>query len=317
MNEFELIKRYFSSAAGDAVLGVGDDAAIVRPSAGADLHVSVDTLVSGRHFFADVDPAALGHKTLAVNLSDMAAMGARPRWALLSLALPAADERWLHAFASGFFALAQRYGVALIGGDTTCGPLTLSVTIMGETPTGAGLCRHAARVGDDIWVSGALGLAAAAVRQRVHADLQMPTDVLEACRLKLERPEPRVALGLALQPLAHAAIDVSDGLMADLGHILSRSGVGAELSLPALPTHPWIAADRARLASLLVAGGDDYELCFTADKACRAQIEALSSICPVSRIGQVVAGSQLHLLDAAGTEIMIGRTGFDHFQSEA
>jgi thiamine-monophosphate kinase len=316
MNEFELIKRYFTGQSGDAVLGIGDDAAIVRPTAGCDLHVSVDTLVSGRHFFADVDARSLGHKTLAVNLSDMAAMGARPRWALLSMALPEADADWLHAFASGFFALAQQHGVTLIGGDTTCGPLTLSVTIMGETAVGAGLCRHKAQLGDDIWVSGELGLAATAVRQRLHADLDLPAPVLAACQAKLERPEPRVALGLALQGLAHAAIDVSDGLMADLGHILARSGFGAELWLTELPTHPWLAAQRELVADLLVSGGDDYELCFTAGVDVRAEIAALAPLCPVTRIGRVVAGSQARLLAPSGNEILIGRNGFDHFQRE-
>jgi thiamine-monophosphate kinase len=314
MNEFDLIKRYFTTASSDVVLGVGDDAAIVRPTAGCDLHVSVDTLVEGRHFFADVDPVDLGHKTLAVNLSDMAAMGARPRWALLSLALPDVDPVWLDGFARGFFALAQRHGVSLIGGDTTRGPLTLSVTIMGETLAGGGLCRHAARVGDDIWVSGELGLAAVALRQRLHGDLAIPADVLETCRCKMDAPEPRLALGQALQPIAHAAIDISDGLMADLGHILQRSAVGAEIWSQSLPTHPWIAEQGASLLDAVAAGGDDYELCFTADPGQRADIEALASGCRVTRIGRVVAGDRARLLLASGEELFTGRNGFDHFQ---
>jgi len=312
MNEFDLIKRYFTASSTDVVLGIGDDAAIVRPSAGADLHLSVDTLVEGRHFFPDVDPVSLGHKTLAVNLSDMAAMGARPRWALLSLALPAVDPEWLDGFARGFFALAQCHGVSLIGGDTTRGPLTLSVTIMGETPSGAGLCRHAARVGDDIWVSGELGLAAVALRQRLQGDLAIPADVLETCCRKMDAPEPRLALGQALLPVAHAAIDVSDGLMADLGHILQRSGVGAEVWAQHLPTHPWIAEQGGALLDAVAAGGDDYELCFTAAPGQRAYIEALGR---VSRIGRIVAGSGARLLAPSGEEILTERNGFDHFKN--
>ncbi|MBV8045853.1 MAG: thiamine-phosphate kinase [Paludibacterium sp.] len=319
MNEFDLIRRYFTTPDpdGQVVLGIGDDAAILRPSPGGDVHVSVDTLVSGRHFFADVAPAALGHKTLAVNLSDMAAMGARPRWALLALTLPQVDEDWLSAFASGLFALARAHDVALIGGDTTRGPLTLSVTVMGETPVGTALCRHGARAGDDVWVSGRLGLAALALRHR-RLDEPPPADVLADCRTQLEWPQPRVALGQALLPLAHACIDVSDGLMADLGHILTRSGVNAEIWFDTLPTHPWMAARRLALADCLAAGGDDYELCFTAPVAVRDDIAALSALCPVTRIGRVLPEpGPARLLDASGNDIHLGSSGFDHFQDQA
>jgi len=315
MNEFELIKRYFSGADGDTVLGVGDDAAIVRPGDGMDLHVSVDMLVAGRHFFADVDPFALGHKTLAVNLSDMAAMGARPRWALLSLALPEVDHAWLDAFARGLFSLAREHGVTLIGGDTTRGPLTLSLTIMGETPRASALCRHAAQMGDDVWVSGELGLAALALRQRVAGDVSPPPEVLARCQHKLDRPEPRVALGRALLGVAHACIDISDGLMADLGHVLERSGVGADLWLDFLPTDPWLASQRLALVDQLAAGGDDYELCFTAPRAARARIEALRALCPLTRVGQVVPGDSARLVGADGVEIVLRRNGFDHLQN--
>jgi len=315
MNEFELIKQYFTQECRDVVLGVGDDAAILTPSAGANLLVSVDTLVEGRHFFADVDPYSLGHKTLAVNLSDLAAMGARPRWALLSLALPRVDPGWLGDFARGFFALAAEHDVALVGGDTTRGPLTLSVTIMGEAPVGAALRRDAACVGDDIWVSGELGLAALAVQYHDPVPGAVPAEVLGYCRARLDRPTPRVALGLALRGLAHACIDVSDGLMADLGHILERSGVGAEVWLDALPTHPWLGSRRASLAGLLAAGGDDYELCFTAPVARRAAIEALAADCGLARIGRIEAGEGARLVDASGAVIQLGRCGFDHFQS--
>jgi thiamine-monophosphate kinase len=315
MNEFELIQRHFTRPAGNAVLGVGDDAAIVRPTPGHDLHVSVDMLVEGRHFFADVEPRALGHKSLAVNLSDMAAMGATPRWAVLSLALPQLDEHWASEFAAGFFGLADEYGVSVIGGDTTRGPLTLSVTIFGETPAGQALLRSAAQPGDDIWVSGELGLAALAVRQRLRGDVSPPPDVLASCRRKLDYPTPRVALGQRLLGVAHAAIDVSDGLMADLGHILERSGAGAEVWLESLPTLPWLAENRSRLAETIAAGGDDYELCFTAPSSSRAELQGLAEEleCKLTRIGCIVAGQGSRLLDAAGQAMVQERSGFDHF----
>jgi thiamine-monophosphate kinase len=255
MNEFGLIQRYFTRPAANAVLGVGDDAAIVRPTPGHDLHVSVDMLVEGRHFFADVAPRALGHKTLAVNLSDMAAMGATPRWAVLSLALPQLDEHWVSEFAAGFFGLAEEHGLSVIGGDTTRGPLTLSVTIFGETPAGQALRRDAAQAGDDIWVSGKLGLAALAVRQRLHGDIAVPDSVIAECKRKLEYPTPRVELGQRLLGLSHAAIDISDGLMADLGHILTCSGVGAEVWLDALPTQSWLTENRLDVVETIAAGG--------------------------------------------------------------
>lgn len=315
MNEFELIGRYFKRPSPSAVLGVGDDAAIVRPAPGHDLHMSVDMLVEGRHFFADVAPRALGHKTLAVNLSDLAAMGARPRWALLSLALPRADEAWAAEFAAGFFALADAHGVELIGGDTTCGPLTLSVTILGEAPVGRALRRAAAQIGDDVWVSGELGLGALAVRQRLGWLNVNDAELLAAAQHKLEYPEPRLALGAALLPLAHAAADVSDGLLADLGHILDESAVAAEVWADALPSHPALEARRAEFLSCLAAGGDDYELVFTAPPAQRSAIEAAAADCGcrVARIGRVLAGRGARLLDAAGGQVKLDKEGYDHF----
>jgi thiamine-monophosphate kinase len=315
MNEFELIRRYFDRPAANALLAVGDDAAIVRPAPGHDLHVSVDMLVAGRHFFADVDPEALGHKTLAVNLSDMAAMGAEPRWVVLSIALPEANEAWVAALAEGFFALADRYRVSLIGGDTTRGPLTLSVTIMGETPHGKALRRDAAQDGDDIWVSGELGLAAAALRQRLAGDLHLPAEVRAVCLDKLERPEPRVALGLALRDCAHAAIDVSDGFLADLGHILERSGKGAELWFDALPTHAWLDERRYQYPELIAAGGDDYELAFTAPASVRTNIEALAAPLGVrlTRVGRITGDGGMRLLDGQGRTMQLQRSGYDHF----
>ncbi|KZE35069.1 thiamine-phosphate kinase [Crenobacter luteus] len=316
MNEFELIRRYFDRPAKNAVLGVGDDAAIVRPTPGHDLHVSVDMLVEGRHFFADVDPAALGHKTLAVNLSDMAAMGAAPRWVVLAVALPHSDEAWVARFADGFFALADRFDVGVIGGDTTRGPLTLSVTVFGEAPSGRALRRNAAQEGDDVWVSGTLGLGAMALREKLAGDLKLPADALAAGLARLERPEPRVALGQGLLGLAHAAVDVSDGWFADFGHILERSNKGAELWFDALPTHPWLAERRARYPELIAAGGDDYELAFTAPAANRAAIEALGLQLgvAVSRVGRVRSPEAgVSLIDSAGRPVALQRAGYDHF----
>ncbi|OWY40461.1 thiamine-phosphate kinase [Xenophilus sp. AP218F] len=315
MNEFELIARHFSRPTPSALLGVGDDAAIVRPTPGHDLHVSVDMLVEGRHFFADVSPEALGHKTLAVNLSDMAAMGARARWALLSLALPEADEAWVAGFARGFYALAARHGVELIGGDTTRGPLTLSVTVFGEAPAGQALRRGAAQAGDDIWVSGELGLGALAVRQRLAWFEVSDAALLAEATRKLEYPQPRLELGQRLLSLAHAAADVSDGLLADLGHILKASGVGAEVWADELPSLPAVETDRRRWLDCLAAGGDDYELVFTAAAASRQAIEAAgrAAACRVTRIGRIVAGQGASLLGADGHPLTLKKAGYDHF----
>ncbi|WP_028536328.1 thiamine-phosphate kinase [Paludibacterium yongneupense] len=316
MNEFDLIQRFFTRPVQGVELGVGDDAAIIRPGIGHDLHVSTDMLVEGRHFFPDVDPFALGHKTLAVNLSDMAAMGARPRWALLSLALPAVDPEWLGAFARGFFALADLHGVALVGGDTTRGPLTLSVTIVGEAPAGRALRRDAAQVGDDVWVSGELGAAALAVQHRLNGDQGLTEAALEACRRRLDYPQPRVALGALLLDCAHAAVDVSDGLAADLGHVLERSALGAEIWFDAIPSPACLGVKRRPYLDALLSGGDDYELCFTAASSERAAISSLASAagCRLSRIGRTVAEPGLRLLDADGNTLPLRSHGFDHFQ---
>lgn len=314
MNEFELIQRHFTRPTRRVVLGVGDDAAILPPEPD-ELCVSTDMLVAGRHFFVDVDPEALGHKTLAVNLSDLAAMGAEPRWALLALALPSVDEAWAEAFARGFFGLAQRFGVDVVGGDTTRGPLTLSVTIAGAVAPGTALRRDGARAGDDVWVSGCLGAAALAVATRLGRVDGVPDAVLAEARRHLERPEPRLALGLALRGVASAAVDVSDGLCADLGHIAERSGLGFELWADALPTLPWLDERRAALRELIAAGGDDYELCFTAPPDQRARIAALAGelALPLTRIGTMTADTCCRVLDAAGQELQLTRRGYDHF----
>jgi thiamine-monophosphate kinase len=319
-SEFDLIQRHFTRPAPSAVLGVGDDAALLRVAPGMELAVSTDMLVSGTHFFPDADPFLLGHKTLAVNLSDMAAMGAQPRWALLSLALPEACENWLERFSAGFFALAEQHGVELVGGDTTRGPLNLCVTIMGEVPQGAALRRDGAKIGDDIWLSGTLGAAALALAHR-QGTVRLPPADFAACAAALYQPLPRVALGLALRGVAHSAIDVSDGLLADLGHILECSGIGAEITFDALPVS---AAARSLLSQgsgevarrCALAGGDDYELCFTAPVVRRAAVESISARLNLSlaRIGSVVAGGGCTVRGPDGGAIHLEKTGYDHFR---
>ena len=321
MNEFELIGRYFRRPVHDAAVrvGNGDDAAVVRPAPGHELAFSVDMLVEGRHFLPDADPEALGHKTLAVNLSDLAAMGATPRWALLAGALPRVEEGWLAAFARGFYALAERFDVALIGGDTTRGPLNFCVTIIGELPFDTALTRAGARAGDDLYVSGTLGdaaLALAALQGRTHLD----PATLATLRLRLERPEPRIALGLALRGVASAALDLSDGLTGDLAHILDASQVGAEVMLAALPLSSALAqrlagAERTLALACALAGGDDYELCFTAPPAMREGIAAIAraSALPLTRIGVVTAASGLVVRDGQGNALSALPRAWDHF----
>lgn len=311
-SEFDLIRQFFTRPPRHAVLGVGDDGALIAPTAGCELVVSTDMLVEGTHFLPDTDPEALGWKTLAVNLSDMAAMGARPRWALLAAALPAPTLDWLEAFARGFFTCADAFEVDLVGGDTTRGPRAFCVTILGEAPAGQALRRSGAQAGDSIWVSGRPGRAAlglAHLQGRVVVDEPQ----LPACLAALHRPQPRVALGLALRGLAHAAIDVSDGLLADLGHVLDVSGCAARLSIPGLPP-PGIERE------CFLAGGDDYELVFTASAEADAGIARLGQSLglPLTRIGEIVAGvaGSLVLQDVNGQAIVPARHGFDHFQGE-
>lgn len=316
-SEFDLIARYFAKPTPQAILGPGDDCALLAASPGMELAVTTDMLVAGVHFLPDTDPTQLGWKALAVNLSDLAAMGAKPRWALLAGSLPVADEDWIAAFAQGFFACAQRYGVDLVGGDTTRGPLNLCVTALGELPTGQALRRDGALAGDDLWVSGRPGLAALGLAQ-LQGRMQLPDGLVNRCRAALQRPLPRVELGLALRDrrLAHAAIDISDGLLADLGHILERSGLAAEIIEAQLPARPeGVAPDLARDCQL--AGGDDYELIFTAAPDKRHLVAALAAQLdlPLWRFGRVMAGvaGSLKLLDEHGAERPIQRKGYDHF----
>jgi len=310
-SEFEIIRRHFSRPAGSALLGVGDDAALLRPRAGTTLAVSTDMLLSGRHFLPDADPQALGHKALAVNLSDLAAMGADPRWALLAIALPRATEKWIAAFARGFFRLARRFGTELIGGDTTRGPLVISITVIGEVPRALALRRDAARAGDDVWLSGATGEAALGLAH-LKGRVRLAGPARAQCLRRLHAPEPRIALGRALRGLARSAIDVSDGLLADLGHIAQASGVAAELRWEDIPRARAIRECRnAALAKeCLLAGGDDYELVFTAPRPKRSRIEALGA----RRIGTIVRGRPgVRVLDARGRVVPAPRAGFDHF----
>jgi thiamine-monophosphate kinase len=323
LSEFDLIKQYFQRAdrPGRATLGIGDDCALLTPTPGMQTAISSDMLVEGRHFFAGEDAARLGHKALAVNLSDLAAMGARPVGFTLALALPAADRDWLAGFSHGLFALADAFDIELIGGDTTKGPLNICITVFGEIRPGQALRRGAAQAGDDIWISGTLGDARLALAG-YRLELPQPLDAasLQAAAARMHTPSPRVALGqlLAQQGIAHAAIDISDGLVGDLGHILTASNVGATLDVDALPAGPVLAAQSAALRrAYCAAGGDDYELCFTAPASARAAVLAAAESCatPVTRVGAIAAQSGLRLVDAQGLPLQLKLDSFDHFTS--
>ncbi|TRZ92624.1 MAG: thiamine-phosphate kinase [Rhodocyclaceae bacterium] len=310
-SEFELIARFFKRPTRHTVLGVGDDGALIVPGPGQELVVSTDMLVEGTHFLAHADPEALGWKTLAVNVSDMAAMGAKPRWTLLAAVLPAPTAEWIEAFARGFFDCANSHGIDLIGGDTTRGPRAFCVTILGEVPAGRALRRDGAKAGDSIWISGRPGKAALGLAH-LQGRITLAEPVLTECLAALHRPQPRLALGLALRGIASAAIDVSDGLLADLGHILEQSKIGARLRIPDLP-----AAGLER--DCVLAGGDDYELLFTAPARSDGDIASLAGKLelPLTRIGELVHGApgELVLRDDSGTIITPARRGYDHFMS--
>ena len=318
LSEFELIARYFDRPqAPDNVvkLGVGDDCALLAPPPGQTLAISTDMLVEGRHFFAGADPEKLGHKALAVNLSDLAAMGAKPVAFTLALALPSADENWLAGFARGLFALADAEGIRLIGGDTTRGPLNLCITVMGSVPVDEALRRDAAKNGDDLWVSGTLGDARLAL-EVLQGKLTLTPALLSLAEERLHRPTPRCALGMALRGIAHAAIDVSDGLLGDLGHLLVRSQLGAEIDAASLPAGPALSQQPAdKQTDYMLNGGDDYELCFTAPPAQRdAVLSAAASVnTPITRIGRLKLGAGIQILDAAGKSLPFTSQSFDHF----
>ena len=327
MGEFDLIARYFTRPTARAALGVGDDCALLLPAPGTQLAISSDMLVEGRHFFADVDPAALGHKALAVNLSDLAACGATPLAFTLALALPKADEAWLAPFSRGLLALADSHGCELVGGDTTQGPLNICITVFGEVPVLGGksqaLLRSGARAGDDVYVSGTLGDARLAL-DALRGTISLPADLLAQARRRLEQPTPRVALGQALRGVASAAIDISDGLLGDLQHILKASGAGATLdtsiaiNLIASYAHPACATGLISLKKQLgcvLAGGDDYELAFTAPVAARNAVLAAArqAATPVTRIGRIDTRRGLRLVNGRGQAVPNTYTSFDHF----
>ncbi len=317
--EFDLIARIRARAGAraDVLLGIGDDAALLQPPPGQLLAWSTDTLVAGVHFPEETAAADIGWKALAVNLSDLAAMGASPAWATLALTLPEPDADWIDGFLDGFCELAEAEGIVLVGGDTTRGPLSITVGVQGFVPAGQALRRDGAGFNDDIWVTGTLGDAAAALRQWQGQGLQSLK-----LRYRLDRPTPQVATGIALRELASAAIDISDGLRADLGHILERSGVGAELDLGRLPTSRTLAehfpneADRWRLQ---LNGGDDYELCFTASPANALAIEQALAACGgfATVIGHITREPGLRLLTPDGEVFGAGDAGgFDHFRDK-
>ena len=319
MGEFDLIARYFTRAPRHAVLGVGDDCALLQPQPGMQWAVSSDMLVDGRHFLSTTPPAHLGHKALAVNLSDLAACGAKPVAFTLALALPQIDEAWLKGFSQGLWALADEHGCELVGGDTTQGPLNICITVFGEVPPGDAMLRQHAQAGDDIYVSGTVGDARLAL-EVFRGTLSLDAQHFEAARIRMEQPTPRVALGQALRGVANAAIDISDGLVGDLGHILQRSKLGAVL------TTDWVADSAAispalqtlplnRRLDMALAGGDDYELLFTAapDQADAVQDAANASGVSVTCIGRITANAGLQVLDAHGVAMSRRFASFDHF----
>ncbi|RKT62922.1 thiamine-phosphate kinase [Azonexus fungiphilus] len=321
--EFGLIAKYFARPTPSAVLGPGDDCALLQPSPGCQLAVTTDMLVAGVHFLPDTDPGRLGWKTLAVNLSDLAAMGARARWVTLAGALPTVDEAWLAKFADGLFACAREFGVDVVGGDTTRGPLNLCLTAIGEVEPGRALRRDGARPGDEIWVSGRPGLAALGLAH-LQGRVSLPEPWPRLCVAALEKPRPRLALGQALVGVASAAIDISDGLLGDLGHLCRRSGVGAALRLVQLPQLRDLAgsgdsydADLRRLAlECQLAGGDDYELLFTVPAAQHTRLGAIAAELelPLWCIGEIVAGEPtVTVFDPDGQAVEFARKGYDHF----
>lgn len=315
LGEFDLIAKYFSRAPRRAAVGVGDDCAVFAAASGQQLCVSSDMLVEGRHFLSTVAPQRLGHKALAVNLSDLAACGAAPLAFTLALALPRADEVFLEGFARGLWALAEGFDIDLVGGDTTAGPLNICITVFGEVPCGQAILRSGAVVGDELWVSGFLGDARAAL-ECFRGTLALGGEDFEQARRAMETPQPRVELGQRLRGIAHSAIDLSDGLLGDLGHLLRRSGVGACVRLDDLPRSALVAAlPPAVQHTCLLHGGDDYELLFSApvDKRDAVVAAGAAARTPLSCIGQIEAGSALRVLDGAGRALRTDGRGFDHF----
>ena len=323
MTEFDLIARYFTRPVKKAALGVGDDCAIINSSPGMQLAISSDMLVEGQHFFSDVSPYSLGHKALAVNLSDLAACGATPVGFTLALALPRLDEAWLQEFSSGLWALADAHGCELLGGDTTQGPLNICITVFGEVPRGRALLRSGAQVDDDIYVSGMLGDARLAL-DALQGKIELPREILAQARQRLELPTPRVALGTALRGVATSSIDISDGLVGDLGHILKASGVGAQIDtniamnlIASCARIDWIKGqfNAEKQLQMVLSGGDDYELAFTCPPTARQAVQAVSvsSQTPVTRIGVIQSQPGLRLVNGRGQPVDGQFASFNHF----
>lgn len=315
MSEFNIIKHFFTRHTRHTDLGIGDDAALLTVSKGSQLAISADMLIAGTHFFQDADPYKLGWKSLAVNVSDMAAMGAHAKWATLAIALPKLDEKWLDAFSQGFFACADTYNIDLIGGDTTRGPLTISIQIMGEVPADKTLKRSYAKIEDDIWVSGSVGGAALGLAH-LQGKITLTPDTLATCLNALHSPTPRASLGIALREIANSCIDISDGLLADLSHILQASNLGANINLSDIPCHHYLKnnLDNALIQQCILAGGDDYELLFTAHASQRDALSHLSRTLnlPLTLIGKTTSCSELNVIHKA-QPLPTTKQGFDHF----
>ncbi len=321
-SEFEIIHDYFERHGRgnrrDVILGIGDDGAILQPPADRQLVVAIDTLVEGVHFPVQTRPADIGWKSLAVNLSDLAAMGAEPAWFTLALTLPESSASWLQGFAGGLFELADHYGMQLVGGDTTRGPLTISIQVAGHVPAGKALRRTGAQAGDLIGVCGTIGDAMLGLSLRMD---EQPLSLVSQDRLldSLDRPQPRVKEGLWLRDLAHCAIDVSDGLLSDLGHMLAPAKLGAELDYANLPFSAagWqlLQAAPERLAQLLD-GGDDYALCFCLPPQRLAQLQDRFAETPdaVRIIGRVSDTAGIHCRDVHGKQWMLRASGYEHFR---
>jgi thiamine-monophosphate kinase len=317
LGEFDLIAKYFTRPVKRAALGIGDDCALLQPTAGMQLAISSDMLVDGRHFLSTVLPHRLGHKALAVNLSDLAAAGAQPLAFSLALALPHVDEAFLAGFARGLFALADEHGCELIGGDTTQGPLNICITVFGEVPPGQALLRSGACAGEDLYVSGSVGDARLAL-ECFRGNITLAGDAFEQVRIAMEQPQPRVALGVALRGVATSAIDVSDGLLGDLAHILKRSSVGATIEVDAVPRSSVLSSQPLALQrECTLAGGDDYELLFTAPPSHAAAVQAAAREAgvPVTRIGRIDRSRALALIDAQGRSVPHTFGSFDHFKT--
>lgn len=318
MGEFDLIERYFKRPPQQAAVGIGDDCAVWSPRPGHQLAFSADMLVEGRHFLSTAAPDRLGHKALAVNLSDLAACGATPQAFLLSLSLPRVDEPWLTGFSKGLFDLAEAHGCELMGGDTTQGPLNIAITVMGDMPLGAAILRSGAQVGDDLYVSGHLGDARLAL-ETFRGNVSLPQAVFDMARLRMEAPTPRIALGQSLRGVAHAMVDISDGLLGDLGHLLKASHVGAEiewsLASPLMQTRALWDCPPELAMTCVLSGGDDYELVFCAPPSAADQVHQAALACqtPVTRIGRITASPTLVVLDPSGQPVAGQFRSFDHF----